>query len=347
MHAVHAAPVAKFIPTLTIAPGVLWDSSLARLSDIPRVWRSVGPIGFALRVYDEVGRDNLFVWASALAYSWLFAIFPFFIFVLALLPLLPERLRDRARTDVQREVVALFPSVANDMIWDDIARNPSNLLNQKNLTRPIAVFGLALALWAASGGTAMTMYALDRCYELDRGRPYLMHRLTAIGLTILMAAMLMAVLCLLPIATLFKHWIVRQGIDPGGSIWIAFDFGRWAISLLLMVLLLTVVYYCGPAIRHHFCFLTPGGLFVIIVWVVLGLLFRLYVDRMGAVGYARTYGAVGGVAILLLFFYLDALVLLIGAEINAEVDFEVLRVRRGTRDFRCAEDLSAGAPGSC
>ncbi|HZK79450.1 MAG TPA: YhjD/YihY/BrkB family envelope integrity protein, partial [Humisphaera sp.] len=81
--------------------------------------------------------------------------------------------------------------------------------------------------------------------------------------------------------------------------------------------------------------------------VALGLLLRLYVERIVASGYSQTYGAVGGVAILLLFFYIDALVLLIGAEINAEVDFEVLRVRRGSQDFRNAEDCSDGAPMSC
>jgi membrane protein len=78
--------------------------------------------------------------------------------------------------------------------------------------------------------------------------------------------------------------------------------------------------------------------------VLLGLSFRLYVTKWGK--YNQTYGTVGGVAILLLFFYIDALVLLIGAEINSEVDFEVLKVRRGTRDFRCAQDVEAAVPTS-
>jgi membrane protein len=77
----------------------------------------------------------------------------------------------------------------------------------------------------------------------------------------------------------------------------------------------------------------------VVVWVVLGIGFRLYMDRLGGKGYDKTYGTLGGVAILLLLFYIDALVLLIGAEINSEIDFEVLKVRRGTRDFRAAEEL--------
>ena len=111
-----------------------------------------------------------------------------------------------------------------------------------------------------------------------------------------------------------------------------------------MVTVVAVIYYNGPSIRHRFVWLTPGGVFAIVVWLVLGFAFRFYVQKWGK--YNETYGTVGGVVILLLFFYIDALVLLIGAEINSEVDFEVLKVRRGTRDFTKAEDLTAGAPTS-
>ena len=143
---------------------------MARLRDIPAVYRTVGVIPFSRRVWDEVGKDSLFVWASALAYSWLLAIFPFFIFLLALIPFLPERVRDRAKIEIRYEVVSRFPSVADNVLWKDIDDNPDNLLHRKHVTTQLLCLGLALALWAASGGTAMTMSALDRCYELDRGR---------------------------------------------------------------------------------------------------------------------------------------------------------------------------------
>src|SRR5207237_417478 len=84
--------------------------------------------------------------------------------------------------------------------------------------------------------------------------------------------------------------------------------------------------------------LTPGSLFAIVVWLGLGFVFRFYVERWGK--YNQTYGTVGGVVILLLFFYIDAVVLLIGAEIDSEVDFEVLKIRRGTRDFTKAGAFS-------
>jgi membrane protein len=89
-------------------------------------------------------------------------------------------------------------------------------------------------------------------------------------------------------------------------------------------------------VKHRFRWITPGSVFTICTWVVLGFAFRFYVDRYGK--YDKTYGSVAGVAILLLVFYIDAVVLLIGAEINSEIDFEVLKLKRGTRDFMGAED---------
>jgi membrane protein len=193
----------------------------------------------------------------------------------------------------------------------------------------------------------MTMSALDRSYELDKGRSIYRQRIVAVILTVFVALMLLTVMGLLPFASAVERWVIRKGLSPGTWELVLFNIARWLVSLVLMVLVLTVVYYKGPAIRHHFSLITPGAVFVVIVWVVMGILFRLYVDEIGARGFSQTYGTVGGVALLLLFFYLGALVLLVGGEINSEVDFEVLGVRRGTNDFRKCEDLSAGAPTSC
>jgi membrane protein len=79
-----------------------------------------------------------------------------------------------------------------------------------------------------------------------------------------------------------------------------------------------LIYYFGPNVKHKFRIITPGAIFTVGVWLLLGATFRLYVDRFGK--YGETYGAVGGVIILLFFFYIDALVLLVGAEINSEID---------------------------
>ena len=312
--------------------------SMARLSDVPRVVRSVGLIAFGRRVWDEVSKDNLFTWASALAYSWLFAIFPFFIFLLSLIPYLPHRVTEGATKGIH-DLVDELPGDAANLLWKNIESATTDLL-QRN-TRPLLILGLVLALWSASGGMANTMSALDKVYELNAGRPLWLNRLMGLLLTIVCAALLLVVIALLPVGTLVKIWLVKKmGISKFAPALVAFDIVRWAASIILMISVLMIIFHFGPAIKQRFTWLSPGAVFALVVWVALGLLFRFYIEKIGGKGYARTYGTVGGVAILLLFFYLDALVLLIGAEINSEIDFEVLKVRRGSRDFRKAQDLS-------
>ena len=310
---------------------------MARLADLRTVISSVGLVGFAKRVWGQVVEDNLFTWASALAYSWLFAVFPFLIFLLSLLPYLPERVKEQAKSEIGNMVHQLPPAAA-DTIWTNVDRvlgPPKGLL---------LITGLAVAIWAASSGMATTMAALDKCYELDQGRPFYRQRPLAVLLTLVVATLILAVVVLLPVGSLFMTWLIRNHyINETNFIWVMlFDIVRYALALLFMVTSLMVIYHFGPSVRHKFHWVTPGAVFCVVVWLVLGLVFRIYVQRFGK--YEQTYGTVGGVAVLLLFFYVDALVLLIGAEINSEIDFAVLKVKRGTRDFRPAETVAEVHP---
>ena len=310
---------------------------MARLSDVPKVINSVGALGFAKRVWGQVVEDNLFTWASALAYSWLFAVFPFMIFVLSLLPYLPDHMKDQARAEINNFVHAL-PEQAAETIW----QNVTSVFDKPK--GGLLLVGLGVAVWAASGGMATTMAALDKCYEIDQGRPFYKQRPLALLLTLIVATLMMLVLVLLPVGTAVRTWAIRNEFvtDTNLALVVLFDLARWVLALLFMVSALTLVYHVGPSIKHKFHWLTPGAVFCLVVWIVLGLAFRTYVARFGK--YEQTYGTVGGVAVLLLFFYVDALVLLIGAEINSEIDFEVLKVKRGTRDFRPAETVAEVQP---
>jgi membrane protein len=294
---------------------------MARLRDVPHVLRTVGVVGFVRRVWKQGSDDQLMTWAAALAYSWLFAVFPFFIFLMTLVPF-------------------LFPTQAAETLWNNLHQH---LLNPPPGSLWLRVGGIAVALWAASGGMAMTMNALDKCYELKEGRAFHRHRFLAMVLTVTVATLVLMVVLLLPVGGVVKDWIIRQelpGLHKGSPWMVAFDVARWALALPFMVSILTVLYHWGPNVRHRFHWVTPGAVFSIVVWVGLGLAFKLYLERF--VNYNKTYGTVGGAAVLLLFFYIDAAVLLWGAEINSEIDFEVLKVRRGTRDFLPAEAEAEG-----
>ena len=313
------------------------------MGDVPKLLKSVGVLEFGRRVWRQVQEDNLFTWAAALAYSWLFALFPFVLFLLSLIPYLPSNLRNQAQRDLPHFLTGWLPKDAARTVLENfkIEEHVREFLNQDR--RGFVLYtGLLVALWAASGGMAATMSALDKCYELDRGRPYHRQRVLAILMTIIVMLLLLLVACLLPIGSIVKDWLVlKRHVPPTHPILLLFNIVRWIFALAFMFSVLAIVYYKGPNIKHHFHWVTPGAAFSVSVWILLGMGFRIYMDRVGDKGYDRMYGTLGGVAILLLLFYVDALVLLIGAEINSEIDFEVLKVRRGTRDLRRAEDLDA------
>lgn len=311
---------------------------MARLRDVPQVLQSVGPLAFGKRVWRQGAEDQLLTLASALAYSWLFAVFPFFIFLMTLVPYLPPNTKNAAEREIHK-ILNFFPKQGADALWEV----ETHLLNHPPGSIWLRVVGLVLALWSASGGMATTMHALDRCYELREGRGFFRHRTLAMLLTVIVATLVLLIVMLLPIGWIVKRWILAQGIpgfERGSKLMVAFDTVRWGLAVPGMITILTVLYHFGPYVKHKFHWLTPGAVFSICVWVMLGFAFKFYVDHFA--NYNKTYGTVGGAAVMLLMFYLDAAVLLFGAEINSEIDFEVLKVQRGQRNFMPAEDKSEG-----
>ncbi len=302
---------------------------MVRISEFRQAVRAVGLWEFTRRVLREVNQDNLLTWASALAYSWLFAFFPFLLFLLTLVPHLPMSIRSKASEVVHSSLDAL-PQTAADLVWDNIQTATSKASHALGWSLFATI---AVTVWAASGGMSTTMSALDRCYELSKvGRSAIKRRVIAFALTAVVASLILLVMILLPVGTLVTDWIQREypGFFSTGLLWV-WNIARYSLALLLLVTILAVIYYFGTSIRQPFRIITPGGTFCIAVWIILGLLFRFYVNHFGR--YDATYGSLAGVAILLLFFYIDSLVLLMGAEINSEVAF-ANGIPRGSLDHR-------------
>ena len=309
---------------------------MARLRDLKPVFQRIGLIGLTKRVWQQCQEDNLFMWASALAYAWLFAIFPFFLMLLSLVPYIPADAKEFLRTNAGPVLEKALPRDAYQTVWKGYLEDRMDTLLDH---RPKAFFsvGLILTIWAASGGMAMTINAMDKCYDLDKPRPYVRVRLLAILMTIVVATLMLVVVIALPIATTARSWVENYLAQSTSTIHVprwaffAFDIARYLIALVCMVLALALIYFSGPCVKQRFRLFTPGALFCICVWLVLGALFRLYFNHFGR--YQQIYGPVGGAVILLLFFYLDSVVLLIGAEINSEIDFIAYNVKPGCRDF--------------
>jgi membrane protein len=310
---------------------------MARLRDVPVVLRTVGPVPFLKRIVREVLDDNLFTMAGGLAYAWLFAIFPFLVFLMNLFPLLYKKREEAAQTKQGMKVFldAALPDPAAATLWNHMDKRIDAIIESPSGW--IASVSLLVALWAASKGIGVTMAAMERCYELERGRAFYTRRPIAFGLTVMVSGLVMLLVLLLPAGAAFKNWATQHGEGVSRwAIWV-FDFARGGLAVGVVLLILALFYHFGPSVKHRWTFLSPGSVFVFATWVLVGLLFRYYVNHFGRTKYEETYGSVGGAAILLLLFYIDALVLLIGAQINSEIDFDVLKVPRGSRNFLPAE----------
>lgn len=296
---------------------------MAKLGDVGSVLKSYGLWAFLKRLWQQLSEDEIFVWASALAYSWLFSIFPFLILLLSLVPYLPDKAKDQAHRAVEGFVTEMLGKEA-----PTINVNLESVMQHPH--RGWLGIGLVVTLWVASGGMAMTMQALDRCYDIKESRPYYKQRALAMAMTIGVTIGMLVIIVLLPVGIAVETWLISRGYltEP---LALAFDAVRYCLSLLFALLVLSIIYYFGPNIRQRFRILSPGAVFSALVWIVLDGAFRFYIDRYAR--YDQTYGSVGGVAILLLFFYIDGLVLLIGAEINSEIDFQILGVPAGSKDF--------------
>jgi membrane protein len=297
---------------------------MASMRDVPIALRKVGMLTFTKRVWQQLAEDSVFTWGAALAYSWLFATFPFLVFLLSLVPLLPERFKPDVRADVASVVNETLPQDAASLVMKQV----DNVLSKPSPGGFLS-FGLLITIWAASGGMAMTMSALDKAYDVEKVRPYYKQRLIAIVLMVVCATLLIFVMVLMPVGTGVLRWLFSHGkiLAP---FYFLINIVRYLIALMLMFTLLAIIYYFGPSLKQKFQAITPGAIFTIAIWLLLGAAFKLYLTKLGgAANYDRTYGAVAGAAILLLFFYIDSLTLLIGAEINSEIDYAIHGIRGG------------------
>jgi membrane protein len=298
---------------------------MARLREVIPVLRTVGPWTFFKRIIREVIDDDVFSMAASVAYYWLFAIFPLLIFLVSLLPLLPVAMREDVKKQLQAQLTQYVPQASAGVM-----ENVKSVLDTPRAG--LMSIGILLTLWAASNGISQTMAALDRCYDIARPRGFFAHRGVSILITIGFVFSIILVLLLIPISGVMLDILTKTipadrmpGWLQGGARW-GIDIARYSVGLTLVMLIISSVYQFGVAVRRRWTLITPGAVVCVAFVVLSGWGFSEYLNRVGQASYTATYGAVGGVVILLLLFYMYACAFLIGAEINSEIDFAMAGV---------------------
>lgn len=269
--------------------------------------RGMRPLTLLRMTVKDFLEDDMTTYASALAYQVLFSLFPFVIFLIALLGFLHlsdffEWLRAHAQI--------VFPQQAMDQInkvLDELQQEKGGLLS----------FGMIVAIWSASAAVRATMNALNVAYDVGEGRPAWKLYPLSILYTIGVAAMLILAVLFMMVGPQAIGWLAQEvGAE---QIFVAvWAWVRWPIALFLLTLAVAVIYYVAPDVEQDFRFITPGATLAVIVWIVTSLAFNYYVSNFG--NYSAMYGSIGAIIVLLLYFFISAAVLLFGAELNAVIE---------------------------
>jgi membrane protein len=266
--------------------------------------------GVLKRTLREFNADNLTDWAAALTYYGILSIFPALIALVSILGLIGKS----ATKPLLKNLGGFAPGPAHQILQNAL----HGLTQSRGGAGILFVVGLAGALWAASGYVGGFMRASNAIWDVEEGRPIWKTVPLRLGVTVLMLVLL-AVSAIAVVVTGALAHRVGKLLGLGGTVATVWDIAKWPFLILVVALMLAILYYASPNIRHpRFRWVTPGGIVAVAIWIVASAAFALYVAKFGS--YNKTYGALGGVIIFLVWLWLTNVAVLLGAELNAEVE---------------------------
>jgi membrane protein len=251
----------------------------------------------------KVMEDDIGDLAAQIAYYFLLSLFPFLLFIIALLPYFS--LNSDAMINLINEY---FPGQTSEMV----VKNIRSVLEHPS--GGLLSFGIIATLWSASNGISSLVRSLNKAYNEKETRTFVKSKLLAIALTIAMVFVIVITL-LLPvfgqvILNTIKTYFYVPELSPT-----VFQFLRWGIASGIMVIVLTVLYQIAPCKKLKFREVFWGAITATVLWQLISLGFSFYVTNFG--NFSATYGSLGGVIILMIWFFMTGLILVAGGEINA------------------------------
>jgi len=264
------------------------------------------------RTLTEFSEDNITDWAAALTYYGLLSLFPALIALVSILGIFGDPQRTtQTITDV---VTQIGPDTAADTFAGPI----ESLTSNRGAAGVMFFVGLGAALWSASGYIGAFMRAANIVYETPEGRPFWKLR----PLQLLVTFVMVALLAFVALAIVLTGPIVDAVAEPlgiGSTATTVWDIAKWPVLVAVIVLMFAILFYAAPNVRvGRFKHVLPGVLVGLFVWLVASAAFAIYVANFGS--YNKTYGALGGVVVMLIWFWLTNLALLLGLELNAEIE---------------------------
>jgi membrane protein len=262
-------------------------------------------------IWHEMNEDDVWGRAAQLSYYFLLALFPLLLVMMTLLGIFADK-GTVLRNNLITYLGEVMPSSAGELVQKTVDEL-SNSAGAGKLS-----FGLLATLWAASNGMGAISETLNTAYNIKESRPYWKTRLVAIGLTIALALLIVTALALL-----LYGFQIADAIAAWAGLSNAFTFTwkivQWPIILFFILLGFNLIYYFGPDLkRQEWKWVTPGACIGVALWLLVSFGFKTYLSFSNS--YSATYGSLGGLIIMMLWFYFTGLAILVGGEINSEIE---------------------------
>jgi membrane protein len=266
--------------------------------------------GVLKRTFREFSDDNLTDLAAALTYYGVLAIFPMIIVVVSVLGLIGHSVTQ----PLINNLGAVAPGPAREIFTSAI----KNVQSQQGTAGVAFVVGLLAALWAASGYIGAFMRAANIVWDVPEGRPF--YKTVPIRLVVtLITVVLLTLSAAAVVLTGSLAGKLGNVIGVGSTAVTVWDIAKWPVMMLLVSVILAILYYASPNVRQPgFAWVSPGSVLAVVLWVVVSALFAFYVASFSS--YNKTYGALASVVVFLVWLWLTNVSILLGAELNAELE---------------------------
>lgn len=268
-------------------------------------WRTLG-----WRVWIELYAGGLLTHAAALSFYFLFSLFPLLLFLVTLLGFFAEagtELRSNLLTFLSRVV----PASASTLIYTTVDETAANAEGVR------LWLGLISALWFSSLGIAALSESLNSMYGVRESRPWWRTRLSAVGLTAALVILIMSALLIMlyggEIGASIAHYF-----NQGTLFASAWTIAQVPIAIGFLLLAFGLIYYFAPDLEQKWYWITPGSAVGVALWLIVSFVLRVYLRHFDS--YSLTYGSLGAVIVLMLWFYLAGVAILLGGKINAEIE---------------------------
>jgi membrane protein len=280
----------------------------SRMPDKPVQLGGRGWLATLVRTVKEFKGDNLSDWAAALTYYGVLSIFPGIIVLLSVFSMISDRsTADRA-----------VDEVAPDRYAEGIKNFIGSLQEVEGSAGLLAIAGLLVALWSASGYVGAFMRASNAIYDVPEGRPIWKTVPTRLGVTIA-TGVLLVISAFIVVFTGGVAQRVGDLIGLGDGAVLVWDILKWPVLVCLVSLMFALLYWASPNARHSgFRWVSPGGVLAVLLWIVVSTAFTIYLANFA--NYNKTYGTLGGVIAFLVWLWISNIAVLLGAEFDAELE---------------------------